>query len=135
MRVSSGFYVVIAGFIITGTEPKKCRAARNRAVPWRFRCPRRPTRYVSPVVWRQPRVAVENDNWREDPSSAAQLTALGLGLQDPNESGIVAPLQPGTYTTILTGRTVERESVWLKSTMPTRQPIHNWLTSARAALF
>lgn len=38
---------------------------------------------------------MENDNWQDDPASAAQLMALGLSLTDPNESGIVALLRVG----------------------------------------
>ena len=42
---------------------------------------------------------------RTIPAQAAQLTALGLALQDPKESGIVATLQPGaSYTAILAGK-------------------------------
>ena len=47
----------------------------------------------------------QNDDWQDDPSQEAQLNALGLALQDPNESGIVATLPPGTsYTVILAGQ-------------------------------
>ena len=48
---------------------------------------------------------MQNDDWQDDPTQAAQLTALGLALQDPKESGIVATLQPGaSYTAILAGK-------------------------------
>jgi hypothetical protein len=47
---------------------------------------------------------IQNDNWQDDPTQAAQLMALGLGLQDPSESGIVASLQPNAYTAILAGK-------------------------------
>ena len=47
----------------------------------------------------------QNDNWQDDSMQAAQLTALGLALQDPRESGIVATLLPGaSYTAILAGK-------------------------------
>lgn len=46
-----------------------------------------------------------NDNWQDDTGQAAQLTAKGLGLQHPSESGIVATLQPGaSYTAVLAGK-------------------------------
>lgn len=45
-----------------------------------------------------------NDNWQDDPEQAAQLTASGLGLQDPRESGIFASPPPGAYTAILAGK-------------------------------
>lgn len=46
---------------------------------------------------------VSNDNWQDNPTSAAQLTANGLGLSNPNESGIYASVFPGAYTAILAG--------------------------------
>jgi len=44
-----------------------------------------------------------NDDWQDDPSDAAILNLLGLGLQDPRESGIFVSLPPGFYTAILFG--------------------------------
>jgi hypothetical protein len=46
----------------------------------------------------------QNDNWQDDPAQAAQLTSLGLAPQNPNESGLVATLQPGAYTAVLAGK-------------------------------
>ena len=47
----------------------------------------------------------QNDNWQDDPAQAAQLTALGFALQSPDESGLVATLNPGaSYTAILSGK-------------------------------
>jgi extracellular elastinolytic metalloproteinase len=47
---------------------------------------------------------IANDNWQDDPTSAAQLTAQGLALQNPSESGIFASLPPGAFTAILAGK-------------------------------
>ena len=47
---------------------------------------------------------IANDNWQDDPASAAQLTAHGLAPQDPLESGIFASLPPGAFTAILAGK-------------------------------
>jgi hypothetical protein len=47
---------------------------------------------------------VANDNWQDDPASAAQLTSFGLAPQNPNESGIVASLPPGNFTAIVAGK-------------------------------
>ncbi|HMG06354.1 MAG TPA: sialidase family protein [Chthoniobacterales bacterium] len=47
---------------------------------------------------------ISNDNWMDDPVSASQLTAHGLGLQDPKESGIFTSLPPGQFTAILAGK-------------------------------
>jgi hypothetical protein len=49
-------------------------------------------------------VLVANDNWLEDPVSAAQLTANGLALQDQKESGIFTSLPSGSFTAILAGK-------------------------------
>lgn len=49
-------------------------------------------------------IMVSNDNWQDDPISAAALSANGLAPNDPHESGIVAPLPPGQYTVILAGQ-------------------------------
>lgn len=49
-------------------------------------------------------LSASNDNWMDDPVSAAQLTASGLAPQAPNESGIFTSLPPGAYTAILAGK-------------------------------
>lgn len=46
---------------------------------------------------------IANNDWQDDPASAGQLTAHGLALQDPKESGIFASLPPGAFTAILAG--------------------------------
>ncbi|MEY2561157.1 MAG: hypothetical protein QOG51_1572 [Verrucomicrobiota bacterium] len=47
----------------------------------------------------------QNDDWQDDPVSAANLTANGLGLSDPKESGIFISLTPpGQFTAILSGK-------------------------------
>jgi hypothetical protein len=48
---------------------------------------------------------IANDNWQDDPASAAQLTARGLAPQNLLESGIFASLPPGAFTAILAGKT------------------------------
>ena len=47
---------------------------------------------------------ISNDNWIDDPVSAAQLSANGLAPQDPKESGIFTSLPPGQFTAILAGK-------------------------------
>jgi hypothetical protein len=47
---------------------------------------------------------ISNDNWGDDSVSAAQLTANGLGLKDPKESGIFTSLPAGQFTVILAGK-------------------------------
>jgi hypothetical protein len=50
-------------------------------------------------------IMVSNDNWQDDPASASQLTANGLALSNPLESGIFTALAPpGQFTAILAGK-------------------------------
>ena len=49
-------------------------------------------------------IMVSNDNWQDDHVSAEQLSANGLALQQPNESGIFLSLPPGAFTAILAGK-------------------------------
>jgi hypothetical protein len=49
-------------------------------------------------------LVISNDNWKDDPTSRAQLTAFGLDLKNDLESGIFASLPPGAYTVILAGK-------------------------------
>lgn len=46
---------------------------------------------------------IANDNWTDDPASAALLSANGLEPADPNESAIFTTLPPGSFTAILAG--------------------------------
>lgn len=45
-----------------------------------------------------------NDNWQDDPVSAAALSANGFALQNSLESGIFITLSPGAFTAILAGK-------------------------------
>jgi hypothetical protein len=45
-----------------------------------------------------------NDNWQDDATQAAALTANGLAPSDPNEAGLFATLPPGQFTAILAGK-------------------------------
>ena len=47
---------------------------------------------------------ISNDNWMDDATSAALLTANGLAPSNPNESGIFISLFPGQFTAILAGK-------------------------------
>ncbi len=47
---------------------------------------------------------IANDNWTDDPASAALLSANGLAPADANESAIFTTLPPGQFTAILAGQ-------------------------------
>ena len=104
MRVETGNNVLIGGFIVTGTAPKNVAvrgigpSLAQFGIPDVLADPTLELHDSSGALVRQ------NDNWQDDPSQASQLTALGLALQNPNESGIVASLSPSAYTAILAGK-------------------------------
>jgi len=104
MRVETGDNVLIGGFIVTGTVPKNV-ALRGLGpsltafgVPDPLADPSLELRGANGTL------ILGNDNWQDDPGQATQLTNLGLGLPDPNESGIVSSLDPAPYTVILSGK-------------------------------
>jgi hypothetical protein len=47
---------------------------------------------------------IVNDNWQDDPVSAAQLITNNFAPEDPNEAAIFISLAPGPYTAILAGK-------------------------------
>ena len=47
---------------------------------------------------------IANDDWLDDPVSAAELTANGLALSNTKESGIFTILPAGQFTAILAGK-------------------------------
>jgi hypothetical protein len=50
-------------------------------------------------------IMASNDDWQSDPVSAAQLSANGLALPNPKESGIFTSLAPpGQFTAIVAGK-------------------------------
>ena len=104
MRVETGSNVLIGGFIITGNAPKTVAVRGIGPSLSQFGI----TDFlVDPTLDLHNDVGgsiVQNDDWQDDPVSAAQLTALGIPLDDSHESGIVATLQAGTYSAILAGK-------------------------------
>ena len=104
MRVSTGERVLIAGFIITGTEPKRViirgigpsLTGAGTALP-------------DPVLelHQGNSTLLVNDNWkfRQDGSSQqAEVEATTIPPTNELESAIVATLNPGSYTAILSGK-------------------------------
>ena len=49
-------------------------------------------------------VVMANDNWQDDPSQAAQVTAAGVPPVNVLESAIATSLLPGPYTAIVAGK-------------------------------
>ncbi len=104
MRVDTGNNVLIGGFIITGAAPKNVAVRGIGPSLGAFGVPDALADPALELHSSGGALLAQNDNWQDDPTQAAQLTALGLALQNPNESGIVTTVQPGSYTAILAGK-------------------------------
>jgi glucose/arabinose dehydrogenase len=104
LRVETGDRVMIGGFIVTGTQAKKVAirgigpSLAGSGLSNLLADPTLQLRGSGGVL------VMQNDNWLDDPAQAAELTTLGLGLQDTRESGIVATLQPVAYTVLMAGK-------------------------------
>lgn len=104
LRVETGERVMIGGFIITGTAPKKVAirgvgpSLANAGLSDLLVDPTLELRGSNGALLRQ------NDNWQDDPAQATELSNLGLALADSRESGIVVTLDPGAYTAIIGGK-------------------------------
>lgn len=104
LRVETGNKVMIGGFIIAGSEPKRVvvRGVGPSLVSFGLS-----DLLVDPTIELRSSdgtLLMQNDNWQDDPSQASQLTGFGLGLLNSQEAGLVATLQPGAYTAVMGGK-------------------------------
>jgi hypothetical protein len=102
--VDTGNNVVIAGFILGGNNGDDRIVVRGigpslaaAGVPNPLADPTLELRNSNGVL-----IASDND-WQDDPTQAAELTAAGLAPTNDHESGIAATLSPGRYTALLAG--------------------------------
>jgi hypothetical protein len=104
LRVETGNSVLVGGFIVTGNAPKGVAIRGIGPSLAAFGISDALSDPTLELRAANGALIAQNDNWQDNPAHAAELTALGLALQHPNESGIVATLQPGaSYTAILAG--------------------------------
>ena len=105
MNVQTGNNVLIGGFIVAGSAAKQVviRGVGPSLIPFGIT-----NALMDPTLelrGADGTVLAVNDDWQSDATQASLLNALGLGLQDPRESGIAATLHPGdSYTAILAGK-------------------------------
>ena len=104
MQVEAGNNVLIGGFIITGNAQKSVAVRGIGPSLSQFGITDTLADPTLELRGNSGALIQQNDNWQDDSSQAAQLAALGLALQNPNESGMVASLQPSSYTAILAGK-------------------------------
>jgi glucose/arabinose dehydrogenase len=102
MRVQAGSNVLIGGFILIGSAPKKIivRAigpslmVNNQPLPGRLTDP-------TLTLFDSNGPLETNDDWMNSPQK--QQIIDSIPPTDPKESAIVATLQPGNYTAIMSG--------------------------------
>ena len=109
MQVLTSDKVLIGGFIVTGTDPKKViirgigpsLKVNNAPIPGRLADPTLELHKPDGSV-------VTNDNWKINgqtgQSQEAEITATTIPPSDNLESAIVATLSPGNYTAVMAGK-------------------------------
>ena len=128
MRVDTGNNVLIGGFIIAGTAPKNVAV---RGIGPSLGAVGVPDTLADPILelrGSNGALILANDDWQSDPTQVAQLTNLGLALQDPKESGLVVTVQPGSYTAVLSG-TNQTTGVGLVEIYDTNQAANSQLAN------
>jgi hypothetical protein len=102
MQVGVGEDVLIGGFIIQGTQPKKLIL---RAIGPSLVALGMPNALADPVLELHDSsgaTIANNDDWSVG-SQAGEVFASGLAPNDPQESAIVITLSPGSYTAVMKG--------------------------------
>lgn len=105
LRVGASQPVGIAGFIITGVEPKKVIL---RAMGPSLRASGLANVLADPVLevhgGADKKLIATNDNWQDDPASASELGAIGMTPAAERESAMVLTLPAGQYTAVISGK-------------------------------
>lgn len=104
LRVENGQNVIIGGFIITGTAPKKVGiralgpSLSQAGIAGTLSDP------VLELHGSSGEVIARNDNWRDRRETEDDCRSNGLALSDDHESVIIATLAPGAYTAIVSAQ-------------------------------
>src|SRR6266496_108374 len=101
--VSVGDNVLIGGFIVTGTEPKRMVLRALGPSLSGFGLSDVLADPVLSVYNSSGTLIATNDNWQSDPGQV-EITANGLAPANPSESALLQTLAPGAYTVIVTGK-------------------------------
>jgi hypothetical protein len=101
LQVLTGENILDAGFIISGTDPKRVLV---RGIGPSLAQAMLPGFLVDPVLelHDSTEVLLTNDNWKD--SQEAEIEATNLAPSDDAESALVTTLDPGAYTAILSGK-------------------------------
>jgi hypothetical protein len=98
LRVETGDNVLIGGFIITGSQPKKIIVrAIGPSLPFA-------DKLADPILelYQGNTLLESNDNWMDSPNKQAIIDST-IPPNNPLESAIVRTLAPGSYTAIVRG--------------------------------
>jgi hypothetical protein len=102
LRVEPGDHALIAGLIVSGTEPKKMivrgigPSLGSSGVPGPLADP------ILDLYDSAGQLLASNDNWRTN--QQAEIQNSGVAPTNDLESAIVATLSPGNYTAVLRGK-------------------------------
>ena len=103
MRVLTGESVLISGFIITGTDPKRIAlramgpSLANAALSGLLADP------VLELRAADGSIIATNDNWQTD-AAASELTTKGVAPANDQEAATIQTLAPGAYTATVRGQ-------------------------------
>jgi hypothetical protein len=105
--VSTGDNIVIAGFLLSnnggGMDRIVVRGVGPSLAPGSFPASAVLANPTLELRDSNGALLIANNDWRDDPAQAAEITAAGLALTNNLESGIAATLPPGLYTALLAG--------------------------------
>jgi hypothetical protein len=101
LQVLGGENILDAGFIITGTDPKRVLV---RGIGPSLAAAMVPNFLADPVLELHDSTSLllTNDNWKD--SQEAEIEATNLAPKNDAESALITTLEPGTYTAILSGK-------------------------------
>jgi hypothetical protein len=94
--------VSIGGFIVQGDAPKQSFDPGHRSFISRSRRARRADRSDPEAARRRRKPLLSNNDWKETQEQEISATALAPG--NDRESAILATLDPGSYTAVVSGR-------------------------------
>jgi hypothetical protein len=101
MHVLTSDKVAIAGFIVTGTVPKRVLIRALGPSLAQFGLSNLLADPIISLIGPVGFAEIDNDNWQS--SQQAEIQASGLAPGSNLESAIIATLTPGTYTAVLEG--------------------------------
>jgi hypothetical protein len=103
LKVGTGTSVLIGGFIIQGTTPKRIAL---RGIGPSLALAGVTGVLADPVIELHDQAGAliaQNDNWSSSADLRTDIVGVGLAPADPRESALIATLTPGQYTVVLKG--------------------------------